>query len=179
MHLEDLFYEIASEQEKPAVIICDRGLLDNRAYCDPKVWNALLEELGMNMVQLRDKRYDAVVHLVTAADGAEKFYNLANEAWSETPEQARAVDKKLVKAWEGHQNHFIIDNSREGGFKAKMNWSVDVIMKTIGAPAASKYYKKFLLKRNSDGTYINGQYPVFEVETTCLTPTENSEDIRI
>lgn len=80
MHLEDLFYEIASEQEKPAVIICDRGLLDNRAYCDPKVWNALLEELGMNMVQLRDKRYDAVVHLVTAADGAEKFYNLANEA---------------------------------------------------------------------------------------------------
>jgi hypothetical protein len=34
MHLEDLFYDIASDQEKPAVIISDRGMLDNRAYCD-------------------------------------------------------------------------------------------------------------------------------------------------
>ncbi|MBK8156746.1 MAG: hypothetical protein IPK55_12480 [Streptococcus sp.] len=108
------------------------------------------------MVQLRDKRYDAVVHLVTAAEGAEQFYNLANEARSETPEVARMLDKKTIKAWEGHQNHFIIDNKREGGFNAKMRWSVDVIMKTLGAPAASKYYKKFLLQRDIDGKYILG-----------------------
>ena len=27
---------------------------------------------------LRDQRYDAVLHLVTAADGAQEFYTLAN-----------------------------------------------------------------------------------------------------
>jgi chromosome condensin MukBEF complex kleisin-like MukF subunit len=38
---------------------------------------------------LRDNRYEAVIHLVTAADGAEKFYDsLSNEARYETPEEA-------------------------------------------------------------------------------------------
>lgn len=38
---------------------------------------------------LRDQRYDAVVHLVTAADGAENFYTLANnEVRTESIEQA-------------------------------------------------------------------------------------------
>jgi len=37
-------------------------------------------------VSLRDKRYDGVIHLVTSADGAEKFYNLANIARSESIE---------------------------------------------------------------------------------------------
>ena len=31
-------------------------------------------------VQLRDNRYDQVVHMVTAASGAEKFYQLNNNA---------------------------------------------------------------------------------------------------
>jgi hypothetical protein len=33
-------------------------------------------------------RYDAVVHMVSAADGAPKYYDLANEARSETIEEA-------------------------------------------------------------------------------------------
>lgn len=64
-----------------------------------------------------------------------------------------------------------------------MKWSVDVIMKAIGLPAAAEYYKKFLLKRTKDGSYlmpndvnINTQL----VETTCLLPTEDGiRDIRV
>jgi len=29
----------------------------------------------VSTVQIRDNRYDAVIHMVTAADGAESFYN--------------------------------------------------------------------------------------------------------
>ncbi len=36
--------------------------------------------MGFNGVQLRDNRYDAVIHLVTAANGAENHYNLNNAA---------------------------------------------------------------------------------------------------
>ena len=37
---------------------------------------------------MREGRYDAVFHLVTAAQGAERFYTLENnQARSETPEQ--------------------------------------------------------------------------------------------
>jgi hypothetical protein len=34
--------------------------------------------MTLNTIILRDRRYDAVIHLVTAADGAHEFYNLDN-----------------------------------------------------------------------------------------------------
>lgn len=63
-----------------------------------------------------------------------------------------------------------------------MKWSVDVIMKTIGLPAAAEYYKKFLLKRNKAGRYIfdNVDTQTSMVETTCLLPTDDGiKDIRV
>ena len=38
-------------------------------------WKKLLHKNKLSEVKLRDRRYDAVFHMVTAADGAEKFYN--------------------------------------------------------------------------------------------------------
>lgn len=38
------------------------------------------------MFQLRDKRYDAILHMITAADGAKDFYNKSNEVRYETVE---------------------------------------------------------------------------------------------
>lgn len=64
--------------------------MDGKAYADPKVWKALLDETGYNTIRLRDKRYDLVLHLVTAAEGAENFYSKeSNVARYETPEEAR------------------------------------------------------------------------------------------
>ena len=43
--------------------------------------------------KIRDDRYDLVIHLSTAADGAEKFYDLENnKARWETIEHAISVD---------------------------------------------------------------------------------------
>lgn len=33
-----------------------------------------MDDLGVSTVQIRDNRYDAVIHLMTAAFGAESFY---------------------------------------------------------------------------------------------------------
>ena len=52
--------------------------MDGSAYTDDNVWQALLDETGWNHIQLRDRRYEAVIHMVTAADGAEKFYTDEN-----------------------------------------------------------------------------------------------------
>jgi hypothetical protein len=87
IEVEDIFYDLAREEDKPCVIICDRGVLDNKAYMDEKVWKAIMQETGWNTVHMLN-RYDAVIHLVTAADGAEEFYSLSNEARSESPELA-------------------------------------------------------------------------------------------
>lgn len=81
--------------------------MDGSAYCEKKIWQALLDETGWNTVQLRDRRYEAVFHLVTAAIGAEEYYeNNTNSARYETLEEARAVDRKLMEAWVGHP-HFM------------------------------------------------------------------------
>lgn len=48
---------------------------------------------GMDLLSVREGRYDAIFHLVTAAFGAEEFYTLANnpDSRTETVEQAREV----------------------------------------------------------------------------------------
>lgn len=74
-------------------------------------WDLLLKELGLTTLQLRDGRYDCVLHLVTAADGADKFYTIeGHAARSETPEYARELDSRIKKNWVGHPYFHIIDN---------------------------------------------------------------------
>lgn len=91
--------------------------MDGMAYTDENVWQALLDETGWSTIQLRDRRYEATVHLVTAADGAAVFYtNENNEARYETVEQAIELDKKLINAWVGHPQFCIIENEAAGGF---------------------------------------------------------------
>ena len=70
------------------LIVCDRGMLDNKAYMTEEEFKRALKELGINEVEIRDN-YDAVFHLVTAAKGADKFYNLDNAARTETKEEAK------------------------------------------------------------------------------------------
>jgi hypothetical protein len=54
--------------------------MDGSAYVSDELWSAVLDEMGLSQMQLCDKRYDGVIHMVTAADGASSFYNKGNEA---------------------------------------------------------------------------------------------------
>ena len=76
--LEDNFCELAEITGGSTVVLCDRGTMDGRAYMRDEDWQALLDEHGYNIVNLSHKRYDAIIHLVTAADGAEAHYKLDN-----------------------------------------------------------------------------------------------------
>lgn len=112
MSLEDIFIEIALEQDQPTIILCDRGVMDGSAYTSENIWQAILDETGWSTIQLRDRRYEAVIHLVTAADGAVEFYTTANnEARYESNKDAIDLDKKLINAWVGHPHFSIIDNN--------------------------------------------------------------------
>jgi hypothetical protein len=85
--------------------------MDGSAYVDKTQWKGLMDELGVTSVQLRDQRYDAVLHLVTAADGAEKFYDSAtNEARYESIDEAREKDFRLREAYMTHPKWYLIDN---------------------------------------------------------------------
>ena len=77
LHLEDSMEAYARSTGQPAVLICDRGIMDGAAYCPAEEFKRLLEIEGLD-ISARDSRYNAVIHLVTAADGAATHYNLAS-----------------------------------------------------------------------------------------------------
>ena len=105
MSMEDYYENIAKQNEKDVIIFYDRGALDPTAYCSEENKQKIFEHDDMKKADLQE-RYDLVLHLVTAADGAEKFYTLENnEARSETPEIAILIDDLLKVAWNGAPNH--------------------------------------------------------------------------
>ena len=92
--LEDTFIQIARTVRlatgKKVVLLMDRGLCDGEAYVSKEAWQAIMDDMNLSIVNIRENRYDAVIHLVTAADGAEAFYSKANnQARFENAEQAR------------------------------------------------------------------------------------------
>ncbi len=123
---EELFYRAASTMPNDKyLIVCDRGFFDNKAYMTDEEFDYILDRMNLNKEEVLHS-YDAVFHLVTAANGLETFYETnSNEARIETPAQAVALDGKLLKCWENHPNHIIIENDEN--FEAKMMHVVKAI----------------------------------------------------
>jgi len=123
--LEDGFERVLRARGRPSVLLCDRGLMDGSAYMSSESWGRLLDKRDVVCVsELREGRYNAVFHLVTAAEGAEQFYTLENNAVrTETPDEARRVDHMTRNAWLGHPNLVIFDNSTD--FERKMQRVVE------------------------------------------------------
>lgn len=133
MEKEEIFHEAAQTMpEEKILIVCDRGMMDNRAYMNEVEFQAVMNILGLDPVQIRDS-YDGIFHLVTAAKGAEEFYTLSNNAArTETPEQARALDDRLIAAWTGHPHLRVVGN--ETDFEDKMKRLVAEIAALLGEP---------------------------------------------
>ena len=130
--------------ENKALLICDRGALDNKAYMTDDEFEQVASGLQTNEIELRDN-YDAIFHLVTAANGAEQFYTTANnEARTETPEEATILDNKLIAAWTGHPHLRVIDNSTD--FEAKMQRLVSEVAGFVGEPVPFEIERKFIIK---------------------------------
>lgn len=126
------------------VMLCDRGCMDVAAYVNQQEFSSILRENRWDRVMLRDKRYDAVFHLVTAADGKAKFYNLDNPARHETPAQARQLDRRVREAWLGHPHLMVVDNSTL--FEEKIRRLIAKIQRVLGIPVSLEIEKKFLVK---------------------------------
>ncbi len=124
--------------------------MDGSAYVDKDQWQGLLDELGVTTIQLRDQRYDAVIHLVTAADGAENFYDSAtNEARYESPEEAKEKDMRIREAYLSHPKWFLIDNNCTN-FDEKMLNAKMAVHSVLSAPIGEHFDAKYLIKHEKD-----------------------------
>lgn len=94
------------------LILCHRGSLDPLAYWLDQGWDEeeFFSFTGTKREELY-RRYSAVIHLVTAADGAAEYYTRWPDAHRpETPEAAIKIDRLLAKVWGGHPQYYRIDN---------------------------------------------------------------------
>ena len=136
----------ALRRVKP-IIICDRGLMDGLAYTNPEHFENLCKKFNGSATLFRDKRYRAVMHLRTAALGAEEFYSLGNnDARTETPEEARDLDERTLHAWIGHPHLRVIPNKSDGTFDTKIDHLIEEICHVLGEPIPLEIERKFLVK---------------------------------
>lgn len=142
-----------------SVVICDRGVMDGKSFVSDKVWSQLLRVTGRTEATLL-ARYDLVVHMMTAAIGAERFYEVgaactkchdshanantrfvdvqfgpeavSNPARFHNRVQAAEADKRTRAAWAPHPRLVVVDNST--GFDAKVQRVLAPICQLVGLP---------------------------------------------
>lgn len=170
IELEDRYERIAEHYNRPVLIVCDRGTMDLRAYLKNEMWESILDSIGKNVVELRDARYAAVIHMATAAKGAERFYTLANNAArSESPELARDIDDRLMRAWTGHPHLRVVGN--DCTFEEKINRVLNEVSHVLGVPQPIEIERKYLV--DVEGEVPNGN--VSEIRQTYLKPVNGLE----
>ncbi len=128
---KEKIYREAAESMKDGkiLIVCDRGMMDNKAYVTPEEFRDLMEAFSSE--EEIYAAYDAVFHLVTAAKGAVEFYTLGNNnARTETVEEAALLDDKVAEAWRRHPHFRLIDNRSD--FDHKMKYLLSEIALFLG-----------------------------------------------
>lgn len=154
LHCEELLkkgLELVNSDKK--VLICDRGVADQYAYVGEEALHSMLVARGMTKAEAY-ARYDCVLHLSTAADGALEHYQWNdpstpytgnNEARSESPEQALELDKRTLNGWIGHPHLRLIDNSTD--FTGKMDRIIKEVFTALGEPIPCETERKFLISK--------------------------------
>ena len=145
--LEDAFIHIAEKSSQDTIVLCDRGALDTKLFVSEDDWVNLTSALGHTESELL-QRYDAVVHLVTTAIGAETHYSdVNNAARRETLEEAAEQDYNTRKAWMKHSNFILISNKPIGStFQQKLRRTVDAVCSLVGIRTTSDIKRQWIVK---------------------------------
>lgn len=175
--LEDSFFQIAKASKKPSLILCDRGTMDGRVYCSDTQFNELLKRGGYTLEKLRDERYDAVIHMVTAATGAEEFYNFDNPARMENVSEAKVNDDRLRDMYIGHPKIRVIDNSTD--FEKKLDRVLDFVGEVTGSQQHSHRTKRYFVKGPIDLNNFPVAFTRVQLTITILNNSTREETLLV
>lgn len=95
------------------LIVCDRDILDTKAYGDSTVAEALLSEYAGGDTSWLYERYDLVLHMTCVAVDAPELYTCANNPArkEKDPAEAATLDTRLWEAYAPCPNHIRLNNS--------------------------------------------------------------------
>lgn len=171
---------------KKCVLLCDRGLIGAAAYLPGDKRLESLGEILANFdidIEKARTRYAGVIHMVTAANGAEEFYTLENNvARKETAAEARELDQRTMAAWLGHSHLAVISNiDREGkniSFEKKIHKAFSEVLGILGYPEPLEIEDKYLVEP-FDFANFPVPYEVIDIKQTYLTPPEEGSEERV
>lgn len=150
LQIENTFFELGRTCKRDCLIICDRGAMDASAFIAKDQWELLMKENNWHNVELRDNRYNQIIHMVSAARGAEEFYSIEDHnCRSEGVQLARELDGKAAAAWVGHPYFDVIDNSTD--FEGKIRRMIVAVCHKVGIDTGDRLLKnsrkyKFLVE---------------------------------
>lgn len=115
-----------ADSRNAALMLCDRGVVDGAAYWPgpDDYWTAV----GMTRADAH-RRYDAVIHL-RSPDGL-NGYGHQNPLRTETSDEAAAIDRRILAAWDGHPNRVVISAAPD--FLTKAARAVAIIEASVPA----------------------------------------------
>ena len=143
LHKERLALKAAQMvPEENVLVLYDRALFDDKAYISDEEFRQVLSSFGRTEEEVM-AGYDAVLHLVSCAKGAEFAYNFGNEARYEPLEKAREMDDRTLRAWQAHPNLHVIDNSVD--FEDKIRRGLRAVYQIVGQSAPMETKHKYLI----------------------------------
>ncbi|XP_041349503.1 TRPL translocation defect protein 14-like [Gigantopelta aegis] len=151
MQIENSYFDLAKSFtcKQNVLMICDRGLMDGAAYLSPEDWEEMKKKNNWHEVDMRDNRYNQIIHMVSAAKGAEAFYSVAgHKTRHEGLDVARELDTITANSWVGHPYFDVIDNSVD--FETKLTRMISAVCNRLGIDpgdrlAANSKKRKFLV----------------------------------
>jgi len=178
LHKERIALKAAATvpQEK-ILVIYDRALLDDKAYITDEQFAVTLAHFGLTEEKVM-AGYDAVLHLVSCAKGAEYAYNFGNAARYESIEEARCMDDRTLRAWSKHPSLYVIDNSVD--FEDKINRAITQVYRIIGQSAPELEKRKYLIEMPQTDTLVERHNAAaVEMMQTYLISTNANIERRI
>lgn len=135
-HVQREQEKLVQEENRAALVLCDRGTLDSLAYW-PNSPESYFRELNTSLEE-ELARYTAVIHLRTPTEN--NGYNHQNPMRIETAAQATEIDSKILRIWEQHPRYYVVDSHPD--FMAKANHVLNLIRNELPICCNSIHAKK-------------------------------------
>ncbi|XP_050409528.1 TRPL translocation defect protein 14 [Patella vulgata] len=177
--IENTYHDMAKTLNRNILLICDRGVMDGVAYIEREDWDRMKAENKWNDIEMRDNRYNQIIHMVSASKGAEAFYTITgHKTRGEDMEMARELDTKTANSWVGHPYFDVIDNST--GFETKLTRMIAAVCDRLGVDAgdrlqANSKKRKFLVSQILNGVRFPFLQEFQVVHDYLVTPSRKMQ----
>jgi len=138
LQIEETFARIAKATGQRSVIIFNRGIADASAFIPQNLWPAVVNfnpAVKQGLLTLLS-RYDLIIHMVTAASGAEVHFvgpdGIPCKEEKEL-ENARALDDRVLHSYRGHPLLEVIDNKSFDSFGEKLERVLETVVNLVNA----------------------------------------------